>query len=441
MASFLICTKPAHGHVNPVLPIARELVARGHRVAWYTGTAFGEAVAAVGARHVPVRRAPDFYGRDTVAGYRASIDPHANKLRGLSAIKFDVRHLCYDVAAKEFDDVSELVDSTTIDVVLSDNVTLGALYACERLRVPCAVLAVSVMGFGGPDVPPMGLGLRPLSGPMGRLRNSLLSRVMNAVLLGEATRYGDRVRSALDLPPARRWFFDWVIDSCDLWLQATAPEFEYPRRELPSKVRFIGPLLPLVPPSFAPPAWWSDLDRARPVVLVTQGTVRSDPNEFIAPTLAALAEEDVLVVVTTGGSEMSAPVPANARVEPFISYHHLLPRLGVMVTNAGYGGVQMALRYAVPLVCAGRTEDKADICAHVAWSGAGIDLRTHTPRPGRIRRAVQEVLANPRYAERARFIGRALERYDAPRTAADLLEGLARGDTAASAREGARSSG
>lgn len=107
MSSFLFCTKPAHGHVNPVLPVARELVGRGHQVGWYTGTAFGETVAATGARHVPVRRAPDFYGRDTVAGYRAAIDPNAEKLRGLSAIKFDVQHLCYDVAAKEFADVCE----------------------------------------------------------------------------------------------------------------------------------------------------------------------------------------------------------------------------------------------------------------------------------------------------------------------------------------------
>ncbi len=424
MAAFLFCTKPAHGHVNPLLPLARELVARGHRVTWYTGTAFAEAVRATGAEHAPVKRPPDYGGRDTVQGYRASIDPNAEKLRGLAAAKFDVRHLCYDVALKEYEDIRELLDAHPVDVVLSDNVTLGALYACEKLSLPRAVFAISVLGLSAPDVPPFGLGLKPLAGTLGRLRNRMLTWFMSSMLLNEATRHGDEVRASLGLPPAGRWFADWSLEVCDVWLQATAPEFEYPRNELPSKVHFIGPLLPPVPESFAPPPWWSELGAGRPVVLVTQGTVRSDPGELILPTLGALEGEDMLVVVTTGGSTIDRPLPANVRVEPFVSYHHLLPHVGAMITNAGYGGVQMALRYGVPLVCAGRTEEKPDICARVAWSGAGVDLKAHTPRPQKIRAAVQKVLADGSYAARAKAIGEALGRYDAPRVAAGLLEGL-----------------
>ena len=424
MASFLFCTKPAHGHVNPVLPVARELVARGHRVTWYTGTAFSDAVAATGAAHAPVRRAPDFGGRDTVAAYRASIDPNAEKLRGLAAARFDVQHLCYEVAAKEFEDVCELIDVAPVDAVLSDNVTLGALYACEKRRLPRAVFAISVLGLSGPEVPPFGLGLQPLAGPIGRLRNRLLTWFMSSLLLNEAVRHGDRVRETLGLPPTGQWFADWSLEVCDVWLQATAPEFEYPRREIPAKVRFIGPLLPPEPATFTPPAWWPELDRGLPVVLVTQGTVRSDPSELIQPVLEALSSENLLVVATTGGTEIAGPLPRNARVEPFISYHHLLPRVSAMITNAGYGGVQMALRYGVPLICAGRTEEKPDICARVAWSGAGLDLKTHTPRPAKIRHAVREVLSNRRYTDRARSIGDALARFDAPREAAELLEGL-----------------
>lgn len=40
----------------------------------------------------------------------------------------------------------------------------------------------------------------------------------------------------------------------------------------------------------------------RPVVHVTQGTIANkDFGQLIAPTLRALADEDVLVVVSTGG--------------------------------------------------------------------------------------------------------------------------------------------
>jgi UDP:flavonoid glycosyltransferase YjiC (YdhE family) len=38
----------------------------------------------------------------------------------------------------------------------------------------------------------------------------------------------------------------------------------------------------------------------------------------------------------------------------------------------------------------------------VHWAGAGIDLRTGTPTPGSIRRAVRRVLDDGRYRDQAR---------------------------------------
>ena len=63
-----------------------------------------------------------------------------------------------------------------------------------------------------------------------------------------------------------------------------------------------------------------------------------------------------------------------------------------MVTNGGYGAVQRALSMGVPLVVAGNTEDKPEVAARVAWTGAGVNLRTGTPTPSAVRAAVREVL-------------------------------------------------
>ena len=45
---------PAHGHMNPHLPVLAELVARGHRVEVTTPSGFAPAVAGTGATFVPV---------------------------------------------------------------------------------------------------------------------------------------------------------------------------------------------------------------------------------------------------------------------------------------------------------------------------------------------------------------------------------------------------
>lgn len=98
----------------------------------------------------------------------------------------------------------------------------------------------------------------------------------------------------------------------------------------------------------------------RPVVHVTQGTVdNTDLGRLLRPTIEALADENVMVVATTGGpaaSGLEFPVPANTYVAEHIPHDILLPQVDVMVTNGGYGAVQRALATGVPLVVHGRAQ-------------------------------------------------------------------------------------
>jgi UDP:flavonoid glycosyltransferase YjiC (YdhE family) len=121
----------------------------------------------------------------------------------------------------------------------------------------------------------------------------------------------------------------------------------------------------------------------------------------------------VTVVVTTGDRDVrdiKVALPSNTRVAEYIPHGVLLPKVDVMVTNGGYGAVQRALSTGVPLVVAGSTEDKPEVAARVAWSGAGIDLRTGTPTPAAIRDAVHEVLRDGRHLCRARALEAAFAR-------------------------------
>jgi UDP:flavonoid glycosyltransferase YjiC (YdhE family) len=213
-----------------------------------------------------------------------------------------------------------------------------------------------------------------------------------------------------------------------LYLAGTVPSFEYPRCDLPPQVHFVGPLLAPRSSDFVPPNWWSELEGTQPVVLVTQGTVATALEDLVIPALQALADEEVLVIGTTGGVKteaLSVPIPANARVETFIPFSYLLPYVDVMVTNGGFNGVQMALANGVPLLVAGRTEDKPEICARVAWSRVGIDLKTKSPRPDQIRQAVNKLLVDQRYKTRVKAFQTEMSQYRSSEIAVRLLEQLA----------------
>ena len=103
----------------------------------------------------------------------------------------------------------------------------------------------------------------------------------------------------------------------------------------------------------------------------------------------------------------------------------MLPRTAAMVTNGGYGGVQMALSQGVPLVVAGTTEDKPEVAARVAWSGVGINLKTAAPTPAQVRDAVRALLDDQRYRARAQALQAEYARYDAIALGVELLEQLA----------------
>jgi UDP:flavonoid glycosyltransferase YjiC (YdhE family) len=64
------------------------------------------------------------------------------------------------------------------------------------------------------------------------------------------------------------------------------------------------------------------------------------------------------------------------------------------------------------------------VARRVAWSGAGVNLRTGTPSPRRVRDAVRRVLAEPRMRQRAAEIGTRLTAGGGATAAADLIEQL-----------------
>ncbi len=425
MARFLIGTIPAVGHVNPALPIVRKLVERGHKVWWYTGEAFQSKVEAAGARYVPILNA--FDPSDPKKMPELLLEKRKT-LQGIAKVKFEFKHFIVDGAFGQVKDYTAILREFPADVLLSDFCFLGASWIHEKGGPPWAAFGISPLSASSRDTAPSGLGMQPNASGLGRLRNGCLNWVFQHVLMRDFTVHMNAVRAKVGLPPTQKSFFDAVI-SPYLYLQGTVPAFEYPRNDLPLSVHFTGPFLPDPPADFTPPVWWDDLQGNRPVIFVTQGTVANEPNDLIVPTLQALADEDVLVVATTGGKLIDntklASIPANARIEQFIPYSHLLPHVDGMVTNGGYNGVQMALANGVPLVAAGQTEDKPEVCARVQWSGVGINLKTNKSTPTQIRDAVKKILASPHYRKNAQFFQAEIARYDAPTLAATLLEQLA----------------
>lgn len=424
MARFLMGTIPIIGHVSPAVPIVRELIKRGHEVCWYTGQAFQNTVERTGARFAPIRRWMDYSNLKNVP---PTLMNQRDAVQGVQRIKFDLKTFFIDPAVGQVHDLSDLLDQFPADILIADSMFLGMSWLAEQKGLPWAEFDSSAISLSSRDTAPFGLGLQPSNTLFRRVRNHGLRWFSQQTMMQELRTYTNQVRSQIGLPPSSVHFFDRM--SAFLYLASTIPEFEYPRRELPPQVHFIGPLLSPPPTEFTPPNWWHELSGNKPVIHVTQGTVATNPTELLVPTLQALRDEDVLVVATTGGVALDTlrldALPRNARVEPFVPHAHLLPHVDVMVTNGGYNGVQMALANGVPLVVAGKTEEKPEVAARVEWAKVGINLRTGTPTSTQIKRAVKTLLTDSSYRTRIKHFQTQMQYYNAPVTAANLIEQLA----------------
>jgi UDP:flavonoid glycosyltransferase YjiC (YdhE family) len=160
------------------------------------------------------------------------------------------------------------------------------------------------------------------------------------------------------------------------------------------------------------------IESSVPIVHVTQATQNVDPHDLIEPAVAALGRQPVQLVVSTGRrgeASVPFPVPPNARVADLVPYESLLPRTDVMITNGGWGGVLAALAHGVPLVVAGGDIDKPEIAARVAWSGAGVNLRTGRPSARAVLRAWRAVSTDASFRANAERIGALLREHDGPR--------------------------
>jgi len=419
MTRFMLTAMPFTGHVAPLSAVAEALVARGHDVRFYTGSAFRERVESTGARLVPWRVAPDFDENNISATFPRLLDK-----KGMRQLLINVQDVFIKTSPAQVEDLTAEWEREPWDAIAGDEVSVGTALFVERTACPWATVSVIPLNLIGPQGPPSGMGLAP-----GR---HVLSKARDAALRAAVPLFGHslagplaRARQSVGLPPSKLTF-DRVVFSPRLVIASGCPLLDYERTDRPSSVHFVGRLQTSPGPAAFPP-WWSDLD-GQPVVHVTQGTYNINPEDLIRPSLEALAGRDVTVVVATGvpgRDELPFPVPSNARIGGFLPHAELLPRADAVVTNGGWGGTLAALAHDVPLVIAGGDVDKPEVAARVAWAGAGINLKTGTPTSAQVAAGVDRVLTDPSFRDAAARVGAQLRSLGGANRAAELLETLA----------------
>ncbi|GAC1611311.1 MAG: glycosyltransferase [Mycobacteriales bacterium] len=182
------------------------------------------------------------------------------------------------------------------------------------------------------------------------------------------------------------------------------------------------------PPPPQPPDWldeWLAEREGRPLVYATLGTVFGDNAALLRSMIDGLAAQDVAVLLTVGShgdvDALGTP-PSHMRFERFVPQDTVLARCAAVVSHGGSGTTLAALAHGLPHVLLPQGADQFLNAGRAQQQGHGYGLLPAEQNAEHISQALQEVLTDPSYSERARQIQHEMRTGLTPQQAVDLIE-------------------
>ncbi|MEU5752923.1 macrolide family glycosyltransferase [Streptomyces sp. NPDC047829] len=375
-----------HGHINPTLPVAAELVRRGHTVTYHTSPAFREEIAATGAS---VRLYP--------GGDQPLPDP-PTPVTLVEALARTALGLLPAVLADLRDDRP--------DLVVHDSACLWGALAARELGVPAAS-SFTTFAYNR-HVPSPTRGSRELLTAAAARPRSLLGYA--AARLALHRRYATSGVPLLDLADIRQ----------PLNLVYTSRAFQPAVEEFDRSYRFVGPSIGARPddPSFPS-------DRLRdPVLYASLGTVFNADPRLLRTFATALAPLGGTVVVSTGQTDPAAlgALPVNVLARRSVPQLEVLDRAALFVTHGGMNSVNEAMFAGVPLLVVPQGADQPMVARRVVELGAGLSIRTENVTEDSVRAVARRLLEDSRYRAATAGLRATQREAGGYRRAADELE-------------------
>jgi MGT family glycosyltransferase len=296
----------------------------------------------------------------------------------------------------EVTDLADAVLDVRPDALLVDVNCWGALSAAEASGVPWACFSPYTPALRSPGVPPFGLGLRPVTGVLGPVRDAVVRKVVTGRLERVILPPINEVRANVGVAPVAS--MDAFLRRAGLILVATGKPFEYEQTEWGDSVGMIGPCV-LDPGPDETPEWMAAIDR--PIVLVTTSSEKQADEGLLRTALAALADEPVHVVATVpAGRPDDFAAPPNATVRRFVPHGAVLDRAVCAVTHGGMGATQKALARGIPVCVVPFGRDQLEVARRVEVARCGTRLPARRLSPPRLRARVREAMTMTAGAQR-----------------------------------------
>ncbi|MDY3763963.1 MAG: macrolide family glycosyltransferase [Candidatus Ventricola sp.] len=383
MAAIFFFSLPAHGHVNPTLPLVRELTSRGHRVLYYDVEAFREKIEAAGAQFVPIDAymppAPEDIDRRAGKDFASLIEMAADLTLSLN------ERVAQDVAEHH------------PACVVGDSVCIWGKLLARRHGLPF-ICSTTTFAFNDQSA-------RLMKRQPGEVLRMLLGMPRMARKLRQLREHGHDAPDVISL----------------IGNDTKTPTIVYTSRLFQPMSETFGDSYAFVGPSVM--QRYPRRPHDRPLVYVSLGTVLNNAPDFYRSALQALSGMDCDAILSIGDAVDPAalgPVPGNVCIYPRVNQLEVLAGADVFLTHCGMNSVSESLLCGVPMVLFPQHGEENAVAIRCEQLGAGLRLKR--PSASCIRSALEAVLGDDRYRRAAQTVAEDFARCGGAAEAADFVE-------------------
>ena len=385
MKNIMFFCIPAHGHTNPMLPVAAELVKRGNHVRFYSFDEFEEKIKKTGAEYVSCSEYLSEVSEEEMA-----------RLMQVSNTEMTIQDIRTTLKMNDF--LEAEFKSFQPDVVYTDAVCFWGKLNAWKHHVPmvCSTstfafnqMSSKYMKHSGAEIKDMLTGLPKISKELKTLRP-----------------YGYEVKSALQLVQNDNQTDTNVYTS---------------RRFQPFAESFTGHY------NFVGPSVFSELkpqkENARPLIYISLGTVINDRPDFYQKCIAAFRDMDVDVIISRGqyvDAKKLGDLPDNIQTFERVDQLEVLSKADAFITHCGMNSVSESLYMATPMALYPQTGEQFAVARRAEEVGAGIPLTDDSVEG--IKKTVTAILNDKKYAEAAKVCSDDFRSCSGAKGAADFIE-------------------
>ena len=381
MAKVVFFNIPAHGHINPTLPVVQELVRRGATVIYYALEEFRQRIEASGATF----RAYDELS-ETVAFDFGAEDRKSPSLAGICRVMIDF-------CEKSLPFLLQATREDRPDYILHDFTCIWGKYVSEILGIPAITIIPQF---------PVNMKRRPAPYP-GMLTDLVRMFITGIPSLIQFQRTARRISQTYSV--TKPGLLNMLANHEDLNIVFTSRYFQPYANDFNDSFVFVGPSI--AERNETPDFSW-DFGEG-PLVYISLGTtIFSAKLKFYQQCFKAFGNTAKRVIVSVGTStdlRSLGDVPKNFLVRNHVPQLEVLKRADAFITHGGMNSVSEGLWYGVPLVVIPQGSDQFLVAQRVEELKAGIVLDRRRVMPEMLHQAVEQAISDRSIRANAKVIG------------------------------------